>query len=250
MEGPSLVILREEAQKFVGKRLLSCSGSTTKVDLSLLKGQKLIELASWGKHFLMCFGSTTLKVHFLMFGSYRIDQPKPGKVPRLSLTFRNGAIHLYSCSIQPLTEPIEDVYDWRVDVMSDQWDGRRVLRLLDKQPDAMVCDVLLDQSLFAGAGNIIKNEVLFNLSLHPETKVRTLTARERKTIVREVRAYSHQFYEWKKVFVLRKNWRIYRKRACAVCDARPVIKKTGQLDRVSFYCPKCQKIRRRLPRSS
>ena len=249
MEGPSLVILNEEAQKFVGKRLLSCAGNATKVDCPVLKGQKLTQLASWGKHFLISFETLTLRVHFLMFGSYRIDEAKPDRSPRLSLTFRNGALHLYSCSIQTLAEPAEDIYDWRVDVMSDDWDESRVLRLVNKQPDAMICDMLLDQCVFAGSGNIIKNEVLFNLRLHPETKVRTLSAKERRTLVREVRAYSWQFYEWKKVFVLKKNWRVYRKRTCPVCDTKVLMRRTGKLDRVSFYCPTCQVLRKRAPRS-
>ena len=31
----------------------------------------------------------------------------------------------------------------------------------------MVCDALLDQTVFAGVGNIIKNEVLFRTGVHP-----------------------------------------------------------------------------------
>ncbi|HEY4310805.1 MAG TPA: DNA-formamidopyrimidine glycosylase family protein [Pirellulales bacterium] len=244
VEGPSLAILIEETQAFVGKRVLDCTGSTTKVDCRAIKGQRLLELASWGKHFLLCLESVVLRVHFLMYGSYRINHAKPGRSPQLTLKFRSGSIHLYSCSIRLLNEPIASIYDWRVDVMSHQWDEQRVRRLVAKQTDSMVCDVLLDQDVFAGAGNIIKNEVLFNLKLHPETKVGILTAAERRALVREARDYSLRFYRWKKAYVLRKNWSIYRKRTCPLCNCSVKMKKTGRRNRISFFCPTCQNPRK------
>ena len=43
--------------------------------------------------------------------------------------------------------------------------------VLKLQPDTLVCDALLDQDLFAGVGNIIKNEVLFRTRVHPESTI-------------------------------------------------------------------------------
>ena len=240
MEGPSLIILREEAQKFVGKRVTTCSGSASVLDCGPIEGKTLRGFSSWGKHFLISFDRVVLRIHFLMFGSYTIDREKPDKIPRLSLTFRNGSIHFYTCSVQVLSGPPEEIYDWRVDIMSSAWNEQHVRRLMSRRLDEMTCDVLLQQDLFAGSGNIIKNEVLHNCRLHPETRLRTLTARRRAALVREVRAYGRQFYEWKKVYVLRKNWRVYRRKLCATCGSQVVMKKTGELNRVSFFCPRCQ----------
>lgn len=36
----------------------------------------------------------------------------------------------------------------------------------------MLCDVLLDQAVMPGVGNIIKNEALFDSGLQPAVKVR------------------------------------------------------------------------------
>lgn len=36
----------------------------------------------------------------------------------------------------------------------------------------MLCDVLLDQAVMPGVGNIIKNEALFDSGLHPAVTVR------------------------------------------------------------------------------
>ncbi|HEY6403240.1 MAG TPA: hypothetical protein VI479_17600 [Blastocatellia bacterium] len=55
MEGPSIVILVEEAQKFIGQRVKECAGSSKVIDPKALCGQKLMDLKSWGKHFLLIF---------------------------------------------------------------------------------------------------------------------------------------------------------------------------------------------------
>jgi endonuclease-8 len=227
VEGPSLVILAEEARKFVGESVTRSSGSTKLIDVPTFQGRKLTRIRTWGKHFLLCFGKDILKIHFLMFGSYRIDEDKPGAVPRLCLTFPNGHIAFYSCSIRSLSSAAFQSYDWRVDLMSRSWDQPYVVRLLADVKNDQLCDVLLDQNIFAGSGNIIKNEVLFRLSLHPERKLGVLSVRERRTLVDEMRRYSKQFYRWKKKFVLRKHWQIYRKKLCPICGTQVLLKKTG-----------------------
>lgn len=241
MEGPSIVILCEEAQQFVGNRVLECVTSLTHLAPEDFQGKTLTGLSSWGKHFLMTFKAATFKIHFLMFGSYRINAPKPDKVAKLSLVFRVGRMDFYSCSIQPLAAPAETLYDWRVDIMSPQWDEDFVLRQFSKQSDAMVCDALLDQSLFAGSGSIIKNEVLLNRALLPQRLVGSLTTRERRALVCETHRYGGQFYEWKKAFALKRHWRVFRRRECGICGGAVEVQKTGLLDRVSFFCNICQK---------
>lgn len=250
MEGPSLIILREEAQKFVGQKVQACESILDAIDCSMFAGRKLTALNSFGKHFLMSFGAVHLRVHFLMFGSYWIDKRRPAGVPKMSLLFRNGEIHFYACSIRPLARPPEEVYDWRIDLMSDAWDAKHVLKLVaSATPGMQLGDLLLDQEIFAGSGNIIKNEVLFLLGWQPETKLGTLRPQEQRSLITQMRAYCFQFYEWKKAYVLKRNWRIYRKRTCGVCQSPVTMKSTGVLERISFFCPRCQTLRKRRPRS-
>src|SRR5690349_14694436 len=99
MEGPSLIILKEEIEKFRGKKIIAVDGNVKTFDKDGLKNKKVISFDSWGKHFLICFDSFYLKVHFLMFGSYTVDSPKD-RIPRLQLDFSNGTLYLYTCSIQ------------------------------------------------------------------------------------------------------------------------------------------------------
>jgi endonuclease-8 len=68
MEGPSLVILREEIKSFKGKKINEASG-LAKINYERLPGAKIKTFKSWGKHFLIEFKNFTLRIHFLMFGS-------------------------------------------------------------------------------------------------------------------------------------------------------------------------------------
>jgi len=240
MEGPSLVILAEEAKKFVGEFVIRGAGSTKLIEPEHFTGRKLTRIRTWGKHLLLCFGRETIRIHFLMFGSYRIDEEKPGAVPRLLLDFPNGRMAFYSCSIHLLEESVSKTYDWRVDLMSRSWDERFVLRLLASEGKTELGDLALDQNIFAGSGNIIKNEVLFRLGLHPETRLEQLSPRMRRALVLDLRNYSKQFYRWKKKYVLRKHWQIYKKKYCPVCSSKVVLKKTGERQRRSFICEHCQ----------
>ncbi|SMR00704.1 DNA-formamidopyrimidine glycosylase [Xanthomonas fragariae] len=49
-EGPSLVILREQADAFAGRKILHVSGNS-KQEIVRLHQQKVLALRSWGKHF-------------------------------------------------------------------------------------------------------------------------------------------------------------------------------------------------------
>jgi endonuclease-8 len=239
MEGPSLAILREELSGFQGRRVSGVSGNA-KIELPRLKGQTLGRALSWGKHLLLVFDRDIVKVHFLMFGSYRINERKE-QTPRLSLVFGRGhELNIYNSSVRFV--PPEDFrnYDWKIDLMSGIWDRRKVLKLARARPDEAVCDLLLDQEVFAGSGNIIKNEVLHRLRIHPETRAGELSPSRLKELVEETHRYSWQFYEWKKRFELKKNWKIYRRRECSYCARKAVLKATGRLQRRSFYCEECQ----------
>jgi endonuclease-8 len=237
-EGPSIVILAEEAKEFSGKKILNVSGNS-KENIRRLKHQKIIGFKSWGKHFLICFDSFTLRIHFLLFGSYRINEEKESD-PRLSLKFKNGFLNFYSCSVKFIEDKAENIYDWSVDVMSDEWDAEKAYRNCRLHPETLLCDVLLDQQIFSGVGNIIKNEVLYRVKLHPENKIADVPAAKLKLMIKEARNYSFDFLEWKIQYVLKKHWLAHTKKICMRCNL-PIIKKyCGKTNRRTFFCINCQ----------
>lgn len=241
-EGPSIVILKELAAPFVGKRVISVGGNA-KVEIDRAKGDTIVAFRSWGKHFLICFDRFTIRIHFLLFGSYRINEEREMS-PRLSLKFKTGALNFYACSVRILDDKLDDVYDWSSDVMSDSWDPKAAKTKLLRRPKLLVCDALLDQEIFAGSGNIIKNEVLFRVKIHPLSEVGALPARKLNEVVREVRNYSFEFLQWKKAFVLRKQWLAHTKQICPRCGIPLTKAKLGKYQRRTFFCDKCQKLYR------
>lgn len=239
-EGPSIVILKELAAPFEGKKVLEVSGNT-KVEKEKALSQKVVAFKSWGKHFLICFPKFTIRIHFMLFGSYRINEEK-STAPRLSLKFSNGIFNFYACSVKIIEQDLDEVYDWSADVMSDEWNPAAAKKKLKKSPDMLACDALLNQDIFAGSGNIIKNEVLFRIKVHPLSKIGALPAAKLTQLVKEARNYSFDFLEWKKAFVLKKNWLAHTKKTCSRCNI-PLIKEyLGKTNRRTFYCNNCQKL--------
>ncbi len=50
----------------------------------------------------------------------------------------------------------------------------------------MICDALLDQEIFAGSGNIIKNESLFMARIHPESICYQIPDEQLKELLKDV----------------------------------------------------------------
>lgn len=240
-EGPSIVILKEEVKSFKGKKVVSASGNLKTFDLSLLHGKKITRFKSWGKHFLICFPKFTIRIHFLLFGSYRINETKNAH-PRLHLQFKDGELNFYACAIRKLDEPVNTIYDWSADVMNKKWDPARALKKLKAKPRALVCDALLDQAIFSGVGNIIKNEVLFRSRVHPKSIIGKIPPRVRKQIVVEAVNYSFDFLRWKKNVELKKHWLVHTKRTCPRDQSAIKKEDVGKTNRRTFYCNKCQRL--------
>lgn len=237
-EGPSIVILREAAAKFRGKTVRLATGNSS-LDLTRMEGRRVVALRSWGKHFLIEFRGFSLRVHMLMFGSYRIDERKPSP-PRVSLQFDNGELNIYASSVKYIEGALADTYDWRGDVMDPAWDPTLARRKLKQQPETLICDALLDQDIFAGVGNIIKNEVLFRTRVHPESTVGALPPRKLGEVIKQARQYSFDFLDWKRQFVLRQHWLVHTKRSCPHCGGPLSKTYPGTTRRRTFFCPVCQ----------
>ena len=237
-EGPSIVILKELVQSFKGKKIVEVDGNS-KMDIQRICGQTIIEFKSWGKHFLICFEDFAVRIHFMLFGSYRINEKKETK-PRLSLQFESGEINFYACSVRFVEGDVDEFYDFSSDVMSDDWSADKARLKLLQTPATLACDALLDQDIFSGVGNIIKNEVLFRIRLHPETLIGNIPKPVLDEMIEEARNYSFDFLKWKKAFVLKKHWLAHTKKICPRCDIPFIKKYAGNTKRRSFFCTNCQ----------
>jgi endonuclease-8 len=248
VEGPSLLLAREQLQPFKGQQVLHVSGNT-KIGKERLPDQVVKEIFNWGKHLVFQFPQFALKVHFLMFGTFEADVEgttvtgdyKRAREPRLLLRFANGEIRMFSCSVKLIEDRnLKRSYDFSVDVLHRNWDPQKALKQLKANGDEEIADVLLDQDIFSGVGNIIKNEVLALAHVAPTVKVEDIPAKKQRELVALARSFSRQFYKWRKVFLLRKNLRIHRKHKCPNCGAKLLRAKTGKRQRWSYWCATCQ----------
>lgn len=238
-EGPSLFLFKEELQRFVGQKILEVSGNS-KIDQQRLVGKKIREIKTWGKHMLFCFDDFTIRIHFLMFGTYRINEAKDA-APRLRIKFQKDELNLYSTAIKMIEEPLDEVYDWTADVLNNDWDPKAAKKKLKAIPDTMVTDALLNQTIFSGVGNIIKNEVLFRIKVHPESLVGALPPKKLNEMIKEASDYSYEFLAWKREFVLRKNWKVHTKKTCLRDETKISKEYLGKTNRRTFFCETCQK---------
>jgi endonuclease-8 len=242
-EGPSIVILREliESLRLEGQEVISVSGNT-KIDKERMLYKQVMAFKSWGKHFLICFENFALRIHFMMFGSYRINERKESTA-RLSLSFKDAELNFYACSLKYVEGDIKKSYDWSEDVMSDEWDPKSTLKKIKMKPDALICDILLDQQIFAGVGNIIKNEVLYRVGIQPLSIINAIPLAKIKQLITAAREYSFDFLKWKKAYVLRKHWLVNTKK---LCPLEHQLEKAylGNTNRRTYFCPVCQKLYR------
>ena len=251
MEGPSLHLAAEQLQPFAHRRITRVSGNS-KIGIERLAGLTVREIFSWGKHLVFQFDTFAVRVHFMLWGTFAAtvrgksvtgDYRRSGP-PRLVLVFPNGEITIWSASVRF----VEDVdakaaYDFSADVMSDEWDPRAALAKLRTFPRSEIADVLLDQEIFAGVGNIIKNEVLFRTRVSPFARISDISDRKLRAIVADARTFSFRFLELRRVFSLRKNLEVYRKSTCPRCGGKIERRVHGQRARRSFFCKKCQSVR-------
>lgn len=241
-EGPSILLMKENLVQFIGEKVTAAEGNA-KIDKALLKGKILREIRTFGKQTYLVFDAVSVRIHLLMFGSYSVSgQAKPVSRMRLGLYFKTGAMFFYTCSVKLINNTSLTEIDWNADVLSDSWDPDHAMEKLKHQTHSQVCDVLLDQHIFSGVGNIIKNEVLFRIGVQPESLVGHLPPPKVKELIAEARNYSFDFLKWKRAFVLKKHWLVHSKVLCPCCGERLTKKLTGKTKRRSFYCKTDQKI--------
>lgn len=236
-EGPSLVILKEKLLPFVGKKITEAYGYAA-IDYTAIENKKITNIRTWGKHLFICLPKTNIEIHLRMFGSYAINEKKVKKInPKLSLQFAVGEINFYVSDVK-LTTDLK-AFDPSADVMSPEWDPAAARKKLKAFPE-MICDALLDQQLFSGVGNIIKNEVLWRAKIYPGTAIKNIKPAALTALLKAVVLYSFEFLDQKKTGMLSRNWKAYNQTTCSRCKA-PIIKEMmGKGKRGTFYCKKCQ----------
>ena len=208
-EGPSILALRDKLMPFKGK-IVKNAGGYGKMPAGWIKGKKLQDILTWGKHLLFVFANGTVRVHLMLFGKILINERKD--VNRsFFLEFAKGEINGYIVKAQKLKVKPTDEYDWRIDIMSDEFDPSYVKKLLKEHSNETIDDVLMDQNLFAGVGNKIRNEALYRAGIHPLSKVGKIPAAKLNQLINEVVKYAKIFYKNLSTSGKHDSFQVYKK---------------------------------------
>ncbi|MBC7933928.1 MAG: hypothetical protein H7Y86_01020 [Rhizobacter sp.] len=192
-EGPSILHLKDELKSFKG-RIVKRAGGYGPMPTAWIKGKKLINIESWGKHLLLIFTNGVVKVHLGLFGDVLINERK--KVNRsFFLEFVKGEINGYVVTASKLKKTVEELYDWRTDILSRKFDRAWVKKLIKEKTGETIDDILMDQDIFSGVGNKIRNEALYRAAIHPQSVIGKIPAAKITKLINEVINYATIFYK-------------------------------------------------------
>jgi endonuclease-8 len=89
---------------------------------------------------------------------------------------------------------LNEIYDWQLYQFSSKYNLKKVKDLLLQQPkEKQIGDLLLNPDIFAGVGNIIRNESLYRAKLHPESKLSAIPPGILTVLIRQTHDYSKTY---------------------------------------------------------
>ena len=242
MEGPGVRTIADRLAPLAGKRVAAIGGRS-RFPLGTLAGEPLESISPVGKLLFLRFPASTLRVHFLMWGRYRLDEEIPGKVPKLTLFFQGGSVlRFYASAIALLPNSEADRFpDPTLDPMDPGWDIGRAARLVKGKGREEIGDSLMDQAILPGVGNIIRNEALFTGRVHPASLSGCVPAADLSGVLEAVREFSFTWYRCDAEGTrINPHLEVYRKKTCPECEGPVRSGRTAVLGRISFWCPSCQ----------
>ncbi len=234
-----------------------------------LAGQSVLQVESRGKWLLIHFsGGATLVTHMLMNGSWHIYRPgQAWQQPRanmrivletadyIAVGFRVPVAEMHTAESLRRDRRIP-IY--AIDVLSESFDATATAGRLLAHPDESIADVLLNQNVLAGVGNVFKSEICFVTGIHPYCRVASLTqaqidaliAAAQKLISSNVledsgdsivtyggrrRRTTHESNPGASLWVYGRAGE-----PCRCCGAPVRRRIQGPDARVTFWCPQCQ----------
>ncbi|KFP77501.1 Endonuclease 8-like 3, partial [Apaloderma vittatum] len=226
----------------------ACEERTSEHDF--LVGRVYRGVETLGKELFMYFDQKALRIHFGMNGSMCINpdgsKGRNGALPVLEIQLTEDTIWFFEVTVE-YRNASESEQKVRVmeslDVCSPKFSHLRAESEIKQQKTRMLCDVLLDQAVLPGVGNIIKNEALFDSGLHPAVKVCQLTDEHIRHLVKMTRDFTLLFYKCRKTgSPLYKHYKVYMRPACGQCNGKITVCRLGENSRMTYFCSRCQNV--------
>ena len=229
-------------------------------DEERIAGRTIERVAAAGKHLIIDFsGGLHLRTHMRMNGSWHIYRPgERWRRPRRDMRVVIGTDRFVAVGFNiPVAEFLddralrrqEDLRRIGPDVLGAEFDVDEVLRRIAARPDAEIANVLLNQRVIAGIGNVFKSEILFLAGIDPfekcaaisETDLRRVLAISRKVLRLNVEHGRSDRITMNSMDRGKKLW-VYGRGAepCRRCGTPIEYRKQGVDARGTYWCPRCQ----------
>ncbi len=173
-EGHSIHRLaRQQHRRYVGRRVNASSPQGRFSEgAALIDGQRLDATDAWGKHLFHRYDDLWLHIHLGLYGKFRegtLPAPEPVGALRLRLTTDQHWLELRGpTACEVLSDPERQVILDRLgpDPLRSDADPDVALAKIRRSRRA-IGDLLMDQSVLAGVGNVYRAEILFRHRLNP-----------------------------------------------------------------------------------
>jgi endonuclease VIII len=229
-------------------------------------GRTIDSVFARGKHLLIAFsGGLVLRTHMRMHGSWHLYRPgvrwqRPARDVRVLVATADVMAVGFNVPVAELLTARDLVRHRQLRALGPDWlapvfDRAEAIRRMRARGADLVADVLLDQRVVAGVGNVFKSEILFLAGIHPFTPVSALSDAALDRIVdigrEQLAANVLPRSRTLSPFVGRRTTRsldpnrrlwVYGRggRACRRCGAAIQVRKTGLDARITYWCPACQ----------
>ncbi len=265
-EGHTIHRIARDHGKLLGDRPVSVSSPQGRFadDAARIDGQVLESIEAYGKHLFYHWSTGEIgHVHLGLFGKYRVTKgstPDPVGALRMRLVARDDVGEPVTIDLRGPTACTLDPPDVRDDIVARL--GPDPLRR-DGRPEPFVKkvrrskrgigDLLMDQSVIAGIGNVYRAEVLFVHGIHPERSGMSIDEAELFAMWTTVQTMLRAGVKSNRIVTvdrtelsLPKGARIPRREAtyaykrgeCLRCDTS--IRTIEIQNRTAYYCPACQ----------
>ena len=217
-----------------------------------LAGCALRAVDAHGKHLLLRFdGGLTLHSHLRMTGAWHVYRAgeRWRRSPRRAWLVMRVDGHEVVQFDGPVLELMTDArarFDQRLaglgpDVLGERFDFARFLgRLREDDPTRPIGDALLDQRTLAGIGNLWKAEACFAAGVDPWRPVARVNDAEAVAVVRQARTLMAE--SARDGFVARPR-EVYDRagQSCRRCGGRIQVRGQWEDNRLTYWCPTCQR---------
>jgi endonuclease-8 len=214
---------------------------------SPLRGRTIEKVFAAGKNLIIDFsGDLHLHTHMKMNGSWHIYRPEERwRRPHRDMRIVIGTAEFVAVAF---TVPVAEFHTGRSlerqndlrrmgpDLLGETFDRDEVLRRIRARPDEEIANVLLNQRVLAGIGNIWKSESLFAAGIDPFTRVADLDDEKLERLVDAARKLLRRSAAGRSAFA------VYTRGndPCRKCGTPIRYRKQGPDARSTYWCPKCQ----------